>query len=148
MQEKRGPATMDRIAVRPLGARVGEMTLLPPGEIQYVFLGSAAPRELSAICVAKNWRLDPDRVYVRTARGIYWTRHRRLTDWSRELELTEYRLFFPIGRASMVNALKITALDTDGRPPLLVFAAADGQREILAVSRRAWPELRRWLRLR
>jgi len=147
-REPRSSAPLDRIPVQALGAGEGQITLLPPGEISYAFLGSAAPTELLAICREKRWCLEAGRVYLRTARAIYRTSYRRLAELGRELEPSGPRLFFPIGRACFVNTMKIAALDTAGRTPLLVFHAADGSKEMLMVTRRAWPALRERLRLR
>ena len=139
---------LDRIAVRPIGARAGQLTLLPPGELAYAFLGSAAPPELlSTTLVNNHWLFEACRVYVRTARGIYWTRFRRLAELKRELEKSKSGVFFSIGRARLVNALRISWLDPSGKTPLLVFVAADGRKEMLTVTRRAWSTLRVRLRL-
>jgi hypothetical protein len=138
---------LDRIAVRPMGAQRGQIVLLAPGEIAYAFLGSSTPPELLAICAENRWRIEPLRVYVRTARALYWTPYRRLAELTRELTLWNDAVFYPATRARVVNTLKITSLDTSGRTPLLVFVAADGGKEILTVTRRAWPALRERLRL-
>ena len=147
MTRPSSPATMDRIAVRPLGAREGQLSLLSTAGISYAFLGSAAPEAVRMICKVKGWNLDPRRVYVRTSRGIYWTLYRRLASLTSALTAADIHSFFPISRTCVVNALKIAGVDTAGVTPLLVFAAVDGQKEMLNVTRRMWPPLRDWLGL-
>jgi LytTr DNA-binding domain len=142
MRGNGGGNPLDRLALRPLSGRPGQMMLLSPGDISFAFLGAAAPAELMAISIQNGWCLEPRRVYVRTSRGIYWTPYRRLALLQSELNARESSQFLRIGRTCLVNTLKIAALDTGGRIPLLVFAAVDGSREILTVSRRAWPALR------
>ncbi|MDR3703749.1 MAG: hypothetical protein P4L56_29135 [Candidatus Sulfopaludibacter sp.] len=146
--ESRLQMRLARIEVLPMGERTGKIVLLPPAEIAYAFLGSSAPRELVAIGIERGWRFDPARVYVRTGRGIYWTPYRRLTKLTRELAMLGEEIFYPISRALVVNALKISSLDTSGRTPLLLFDGVDGRTEMLTVTRRAWKLLRERLRLR
>jgi hypothetical protein len=153
MTEKPGSSDpLDRIGVRPVGGRAGQITLLSPREISYAFLGAAAPLELQRFFAESHERIEPGRVYVRAARGVFRTSYRRLAELRRALEpgaseAGAPRFLFAISRTCLVNVLKIAAIVTGGRTPLLVFAAADGRKEMLTVTRRAWPALRDRLRL-
>jgi len=130
-----------------MGALPGQIVPLPTGEISYAFLGATAPAELLGWCMDNRWRLERGRVYLRTARNLYWTPYRRISQLRRELDRAAQHPFLVIGRGCIVNVLKIASLQTAGRKPVLLFVAADGRRESLTVSRRSWPPLRERLRL-
>ena len=135
------------IAVRPLNApRGGQILFLLPNEICYGFLGSSAPPWIVGFGIAKKLHIEPHRVYVRTLKGIFSTVFRRLAELTRQLESVLPNVFLPASRSCFVNALKISALDIAGRVPLLIFVLNE-HKEILVVSRRAWPALREWLQV-
>jgi hypothetical protein len=147
MTDEQSGEPVGRIEACLLGGREGQLILLPPADISYIFLGSAIPTELRELCREKGWEIDPKRVYVRTPRGVYSTLYRRLSEFGRALVEGGCRVFAAIGRKRMVNVQKITVLSTGSKVPSLLFTASDGRTEMLTVSRRSWQVLRRRLNL-
>lgn len=135
---------LTRLAVRRVGEDNERFTLISVDEILYIFSGAALSRRLLDTTWSRQLFLRRDRIYVRTAKGLFVTQLRSLTEISRRLDPAR---FLAIHQSIVVNLQKLSEIDLRGRVQQVGVTTASGVIESLRVSRRSLRELRERLGL-
>jgi hypothetical protein len=121
------------IAAQRVDEGDGRYALIPTGEILYLFLGSALAQGLITAAWSRRPLFRPDRVYVRTRKGVFVTHFRSLVELRGHLDP---RLFTHVHQSMLVNLKKIAGIDLGSRVKQIDVTLADGSSESLNVSRR------------
>jgi hypothetical protein len=111
-------------------------TVISVDEILYILAGGALSQNLINPPLSQKEAFRPDRVYLRTRKGVFLTQYRSLAKLRKRLD--PY-LFFPLHRLLLVSFQKITEIDSSAR--MIGVALANGSRECLSASRRSFQVL-------
>ncbi|MEW6684436.1 MAG: LytTR family DNA-binding domain-containing protein [Nitrospirota bacterium] len=135
-------ATLQILAVRKPGGPEHRYTLIAPSDVAFVFLGSVLHRGLIPDNGVPSQTVRADRLYLRTARGVYLATHRSLRDLCGHVDPDA---FLTIHRGLAVNIRKVR--EVDFKEKQIGIMNADGTFSWLNVSRRYIKGLRRKLLL-
>lgn len=130
---------LNLIAARPVIPPNDRYTFIRPGEVLYAFRGSALSQGLIDAAWRRQPRLRPDRIYLRTKRGILLTHFRSLQKLMQRLDP---KVLTPVHQSILISLNAVAAVDLRARVKTVDIAPGDGSLESLRISRRHLSSLR------
>lgn len=130
---------LSKIAVESIDEGGGLLDLISLDNVLYAFGGGAISRGLIRAPWGRQTEFRPDRVYLRTASGLFFTRR----SFSGFLAQVDANLFLRVHQSIAVNVRKAAKFDQEGRLREVGVRIQNGSIEWLTIGRREYPEFRK-----